>query len=78
MRNRNNSTTSENSQRADGSVCPFSIAAGNGLHDYDGTLEDFSAAGIISEVQWYEAQKVVLGAFDAALLAPDEYVDRSA
>jgi uncharacterized protein (DUF885 family) len=53
-----------------------SIAAGNGIHTHDGTLEDFSAAAIASEVDWLRAFRRRLDAVDAARLTPDERVDR--
>ena len=32
-----------------------SIAAGNGIHTHDATLEDFSAGAIAAEVEWLRA-----------------------
>ena len=52
-----------------------SIAAGNGIHTYDATLEDFSAGAIASEVEWLRAFRRRLDAVDLAPLAPDERVD---
>lgn len=53
-----------------------SIAAGNGLHDHDAELEDFSAASIASEIRWLRTQRLVLDSLDASRLTPDERVDR--
>ena len=53
-----------------------SIAAGNGIHTSDATLEDFSAAGIAAEVEWLRAFRHRLDAVDPAPLTPDERVDR--
>jgi uncharacterized protein (DUF885 family) len=53
-----------------------SIAAGNGIHTADATLEDFSSAGIAAEVEWLHAFRRRLDAVDAAPLTPDERVDR--
>ena len=53
-----------------------SIAAGNGLHDHDGELEDFSAASIASEIEWLRAERQALDALDEHALNPDERVDR--
>src|SRR5689334_17177284 len=52
-----------------------SIAAGNGLHAHDGTLEDFSAAAIATEVAWLRDFRGKLGTRDPAGLSPDEAVD---
>ena len=53
-----------------------SIAAGNGLHQHDDTLEDFSAAAIADEVTVLRAYRSRLDALDPAALTPDERVDR--
>ena len=53
-----------------------SIAAGNGIHDHDSRLDDFSAAGIASEIAALERDASRLRSFDAARLTPDERVDR--
>jgi uncharacterized protein (DUF885 family) len=53
-----------------------SIAAGNGIHSHDATLEDFSAGAIASEVEWLRAFRRRLDAVDPAPLTPDERVDR--
>ena len=53
-----------------------SIAAGNGLHMYDGTLDDFSAAAIQREITELKATRAKLRAFTAASLTPDERVDQ--
>ena len=52
-----------------------SIAAGNGIHNHDGQLEDFSAAAITAEVTWLRATRSRLNALDVARLTPDERVD---
>lgn len=53
-----------------------SIAAGNGIHDHDDRLDDFSAAGIGAEVKALEADAAQLRAFDPKQLTPDERVDQ--
>lgn len=53
-----------------------SIAAGNGLHDHDGELEDFSAASIVAEIKWLRSERRGLDALDSRVLTPDERVDR--
>jgi len=53
-----------------------SIAAGNGIHDHDDRLDDFSAAGIAAEVSALERDATELRAFDAKRLTPDERVDQ--
>ena len=52
-----------------------SIAAGNGIHTYDATLEDFSAGAIASEIDGLRAFRRRLDAVDLAPLTPDERVD---
>jgi uncharacterized protein (DUF885 family) len=52
-----------------------SIAAGNGIHTYDATLEDFSAGAIASEVDGLRAFRRRLDAVDLGPLTPDERVD---
>jgi len=52
-----------------------SIAAGNGLHQSDATLEDFSAAAIASEIATWRDLKTRLAAMPADRLSPDERVD---
>jgi uncharacterized protein (DUF885 family) len=53
-----------------------SIAAGNGLHGHDGSLEDFSAASIAVEVRWLRGARRTLDAFDPGRLSADERADR--
>jgi uncharacterized protein (DUF885 family) len=53
-----------------------SIAAGNGIHTHDATLDDFSAAAIAAEVAWLRAFRRRLDAVEPAPLSPDELVDR--
>ena len=53
-----------------------SIAAGNGIHDHDDRLDDFTAAGIAGEVAALERDAAQLRAFDAKRLTPDERVDQ--
>ena len=53
-----------------------SIAAGNGIHDHDDRLDDFSASGIAAEIKALERDAAELRAFDAKTLTPDERVDR--
>jgi uncharacterized protein (DUF885 family) len=54
-----------------------SIAAGNGLHAHDGTLEDFSADAIRSEIAWLRLVRRQLSAIDNSSLSADERVDRA-
>jgi hypothetical protein len=54
-----------------------SIAAGNGLHAHDGTLEDFSADAIRSEIAWLRSVRRRLNAIDTSSLSADERVDRA-
>src|SRR5690242_13910232 len=53
-----------------------SIAAGNGLHAHDDTLEDFSAAAIASEIDGLQAMRLRVDAIDERALSPDRRVDR--
>ena len=53
-----------------------SIAAGNGLHQHDDRLEDFSAGAVKAEVDWLTAFRGRVDAVDAATLSADERVDR--
>ena len=53
-----------------------SIAAGNGLHAHDDTLEDFSAAAIASEIDWLRAMRRRGDAIDGDALSSDRRVDR--
>jgi len=53
-----------------------SIAAGNGIHDHDDRLDDFSASGIAAEVKALEHDVTELRAFDPKTLTPDERVDQ--
>jgi uncharacterized protein (DUF885 family) len=53
-----------------------SIAAGNGIHTHDGTLDDFSAGAIAAEIEWLGAFRRRLDAIEPAALTPDERVDR--
>jgi len=53
-----------------------SIAAGNGLHQHDDRLEDFSAGAVKAEVDWLTAFRGRVDAVDAAALSADERVDR--
>ncbi len=53
-----------------------SIAAGNGLHEHDGELEDMSAASVATEIKWQRSMRSRLNAFDPQALTPDERVDR--
>src|SRR6476661_15909 len=52
-----------------------SIAAGNGLHDADATLDDFSAAAIAREIAELKRDRDRLRAFASATLTPDERAD---
>lgn len=53
-----------------------SIAAGNGLHGQDGTLEDFSQASITRELSWLRTVRGELDAVSPGGLTADEAVDR--
>lgn len=53
-----------------------SIAAGNGLHEHDDVLDDFSAAAIKAEIAALKQTRVRLRAFDPKSLTPDERVDK--
>src|SRR5262245_22740441 len=53
-----------------------SIAAGNGLHAHDASLEDFSAAAVATEVDWLRAFRTRLDAVNPSSLTPDDRVDR--
>jgi len=53
-----------------------SIAAGNGIHDHDDRLDDFSASGIAAEIKALEQDATQLRAFDPKQLTPDERVDQ--
>jgi uncharacterized protein (DUF885 family) len=52
-----------------------SIAAGNGIHTHDATLEDFSAAAIAAEVEWLRVFRRRVDAVHPVSLTPDEGVD---
>lgn len=52
-----------------------SIAAGNGLHQHDGLLEDFSAIAVEQEVSWLRLYRTRLDGIDPERLSPDERVD---
>jgi uncharacterized protein DUF885 len=53
-----------------------SIAAGNGLHQHDDILDDFSAAAIRAEIAALKQTRARLQAFDSQSLTPDERVDK--
>ena len=53
-----------------------SIAGGNGLHQHDGMLDDFSADAIAREIAALQRDRQALRAFSAARLTPDERVDQ--
>ena len=53
-----------------------SIAAGNGIHDHDDRLDDFSADAIAAEITDLTRRRTQLRAFTDASLTPDERVDR--
>jgi uncharacterized protein (DUF885 family) len=54
-----------------------SIAAGNGLHQHDDRLDDFTATGIAEEIAALKRDAATLAAFDTAALTADERVDRA-
>lgn len=53
-----------------------SIAAGNGLHQHDDQLDDFSAEAIGREITELKERQAALVALDSARLSADERVDR--
>ena len=53
-----------------------SIAAGNGLHQHDDLVEDFSAPAIRREIAALERESAELSRFEPRSLTPDERVDR--
>jgi uncharacterized protein (DUF885 family) len=53
-----------------------SIAAGNGIHDHDDLLDDFSPSGITAEIASLERAATDLRAFDTNRLRPDDRVDQ--
>ena len=53
-----------------------SIAAGNGLHQYDGTLEDMSASAIAAEVAALKRERAELQAIGESTLSADARADR--
>lgn len=53
-----------------------SIAAGNGLHQHDDLLDDFSSTAIATEIAALKRDAETLAAFDTMALTPDERVDR--
>jgi len=53
-----------------------SIAAGNGLHQHDDLLEDFSTSAIRAEIAALERDSAALTQFQTRSLTPDERVDR--
>ena len=53
-----------------------SIAAGNGIHEHDDLLDEFSAKGIAAEVVALRRDRARLNAFNARALTPGERVDR--
>ncbi len=52
-----------------------SIAAGNGIHQHDGRLENYSATAVAEEVAWLRTVKQRLQDLPRAELPPDELVD---
>ena len=52
-----------------------SIAAGNGLHQHDDTLEDFSAAGVAGQIATWRQLRTSLQAIPLEGLTADERVD---
>ena len=53
-----------------------SIADGNGLHDHDDRLDDFSAQAIAAEIATLKTAAAELAAFSDSSLTPDERVDK--
>ena len=53
-----------------------SIAAGNGLHQHDDELDDFSAAAMVIEINALKRDRRALNAFRPESLTPDERVDQ--
>ena len=54
-----------------------SIAAGNGIHTYDGTMENFAARAMTRETAALRAERARIAAFRASSLPPDQRVDRT-
>jgi hypothetical protein len=52
-----------------------SIAAGDGLHQHDDRLDDFTATGIAEEIAALKRDAATLAAFDTTSLTADERVD---
>lgn len=52
-----------------------SIAAGNGIHQHDDRLEDFTAANIARQLSWFREMKARLARIPVDSLTPDEAVD---
>ena len=53
-----------------------SIAAGNGIHDHDDLMDDFSARGIRAEIAALKRDRARLERFKSDALTADERVDR--
>src|SRR5436305_9396130 len=53
-----------------------SIAAGNGLHEQDDLLDDFTAEGIQTEIATLKRERSTLEQFSPASLTADQSVDR--
>jgi uncharacterized protein (DUF885 family) len=54
-----------------------SIAGGNGIHQHDALLDDFSAAAVQREIRGLKRERAELRAFAPARLTADERVDRT-
>ncbi len=52
-----------------------SLGRGAGLHQYDGKVGDYSAAGIAARLARIEKQRAELAAVDPKALSPDEALD---
>src|SRR5690242_5798960 len=53
-----------------------SIAAGNGIHDHDDLLDDFTTQGIHAEIATLERERATLERFAPSSLTSDQAVDR--
>ena len=53
-----------------------SIAGGNGIHDHDDLLDDFSATAVRRAIADLKVARATLNAFPASQLTPDERVDK--
>ena len=66
-------------ERSDGApfqrIKPPSMGRTAGLHQYDGKVADYSAAGIAARLARVEKERAELAAVDKSTLTPDEALD---